>query len=173
LQVWSFPCNCLGLPRVIIGVKITARMVGCAAILAAAACLHAVDYKKAPGPQKVEVLRLEWQDASRKRAVPVKIYYPAQATGACPVIIFSHGLGGTRETYEYLGRHWASHGYVPAHLQHAGSDDAVWRGATRPMETMRGALTDWKNAVNRPLDARFAIDELTRQTRPPAHSKAN
>ena len=39
------------------------------------------------------------------------------------MIVFSHGLGGTRDGYEYLGRHWASYGYVSVHLQHKGSDD--------------------------------------------------
>lgn len=141
--------------------RIVPMAVGAALVLAAIG-LRAADYKRAPGPHQVEVLRLDWRDASRQRTVPVKIYHPASAPGASPVILFSHGLGGTREAYEYLGRHWASHGYVSVHLQHAGSDDAVWRGSTRPMESMRGAVKDWKSALHRPLDARFALDELTK-----------
>ena len=81
---------------------------------------------RAAGPDQVEVARFEWTDAARHRSVPVKIYYPKSA-GRCPVIIMSHGLGGTRDGYEYLGRHWASHGYVSVHPQHVGSDDAVWK----------------------------------------------
>src|SRR5271170_3301939 len=77
----------------------------------------------------VEVLRYEWFDASRNRKVPVKIYYPNTSDGVFPVIIFSHGLGGSREGYEYLGRHWAACGYVSVHVQHLGSDNRVWQDA--------------------------------------------
>ena len=44
------------------------------------------------------------------RTVSVKIY--SSNTSEAPVILFSHGLGGTREASPYLGEHWASHGYV-------------------------------------------------------------
>src|SRR5581483_4684895 len=76
----------------------------------------------------VEAVRYDWVDAKRHRDVPVKIYYPKTGDGPFPVIVFSHGLGGSREGYEYLGNYWASHGYVSVHLQHLGSDDSVWKG---------------------------------------------
>jgi predicted dienelactone hydrolase len=121
------------------------------------------EYKKAPGPHTVEAVKLEWKDDKRAgRVVPVKAYYPKDATGPSPVIVFSHGLGGTRDGYEYAGRHWASHGYVCVHLQHAGSDDAVWKGSRQPQEDLRKAARNPANAVNRPLDVRFAIDQLAR-----------
>ena len=34
--------------------------------------------------------------------MPFKIYYPTEAQGARPVVIFSHGLGGNRDGAEYL-----------------------------------------------------------------------
>jgi predicted dienelactone hydrolase len=92
----------------------------------------------------------------------VKVYYPSDAIGPFPLIIFSHGLGGTREGYEYLGRGWAERGYVCVHVQHAGSDDAVWRHHDDPMASMRRAALDPSNAVNRPRDVSFAIDEALR-----------
>lgn len=104
----------------------------------------------------VEVLRDDWRDAKRDRVVPVKIYSPKSGAAPFPVIIFSHGLGGSREGYEYLGRHWASHGYVSVHLQHAGSDDAVWRDE-RPAErmtAMRRATLQPRNASERARDVR-------------------
>ena len=55
--------------------------------------LAAESYKSAPGPFAVETLKLEWHDAKRSRDVPAKIYFPKNATGACPVIVFSHGRG--------------------------------------------------------------------------------
>src|SRR5262245_52892801 len=104
------------------------RHLALALLVLAAVCLQANPaQQKDAGPLKVGVLRLEWKDAARNRPVPVKVYYPSELAQRFPVILFSHGLGGTRETYEYLGRQWASHGYVAVHLQHLGSDDAVWR----------------------------------------------
>jgi len=119
-------------------------------------------YQSDAGPYSVEIVRYDWQDAKRDRKVPVKIYYPRNGEGSLPVIIFSHGLGGTREGYEYLGRHWASHGYVSVHLQHPGSDDGVWREAavSDKMGSMRRAAANPGNAINRPLDVSFAIDQL-------------
>lgn len=101
-----------------------------------------------------------WTDAERSREIPYRIYAPQDTTGRCPVIIFSHGLGGTCAGYGYLGSFWASNGYVSIHLQHHGSDDAVWRGAKNPMQDMRRAATDPRAAMDRPRDVTFAIDRL-------------
>ena len=123
-------------------------------------------------PQKiyqVKNINYEWLDIKRNRAVPVKIYYPVTENMVSPVIIFSHGLGGSREGYEYLGRYWASRGYVTVHVQHLGSDDAVWRQSTQIMQSLREAAANADNAVNRPLDVSFAIDQLevvNRETTP-------
>jgi predicted dienelactone hydrolase len=119
-------------------------------------------YKAAPGPYTVETARYNWQDSKRNRDVPVKIYYPTNAEGPLPIIIFSHGLGGSREGYGYLGKHWASCGYVVVHLQHIGSDSSVWEDVppAERMEAMRKSVLNLQNAVNRPLDVTFAIDQI-------------
>jgi len=125
------------------------------------------EYKKAPGPHEVKTVLYDWKDAKRDRAVPLKIYYPADLAKPAPLIVFSHGLGGTREGYEYLGRQWAGYGYISLHIQHLGSDDAVWRGKANPMEAMRQAAADPQNAVNRARDVSFAIDEMARSNAQP------
>jgi predicted dienelactone hydrolase len=139
-------------------------------LLALGHCLHpaigepaAETYKSTPGPANVQTMLCDWTDTPRNRQVPVKIYYPDTGT-ALPVIIFSHGLGGTREAYEYLGRHWASWGYVSVHLQHPGSDDSVWRGLAPAdvMAAMKRAAANPMNAINRSRDVKFALDQLTR-----------
>ena len=101
-----------------------------------------------------------WFDARRNRPVPAKVYYPARGSELFPVIIFSSGLGRSREDCEYLGRYWASHGYVSVHLQHLGSDDAVWQGKLRPMKSLHEAFEDSHNSCQRLHDVSFAIDEL-------------
>ncbi len=132
-----------------------------------------------PGPFPVGSLLEQWRDDARDREVPVKIYFPqpSQAAKASdnggrtkgktrfPVIVHSHGLGGSRHGYAYLGRHWASHGYVVVHLQHKGSDEDVWknkRTTAERMKAMREAVRVLENAANRPRDVRFALDELAK-----------
>jgi len=120
----------------------------------------------APGPHAVATLLDDWHDAARGRSVPVKIYYPALPaddsveTARCPVVVVSHGLGGSRQGYAYLGQHWASHGYVSLHLQHTGSDTAVWKDVDNPRETMRDAAQNPVNARQRLFDVHFALDRL-------------
>lgn len=141
-----------------------AKLLGLLAMVIAALSTQAADYapKKAVGKFTVETAKLELKDAKRDREVPIKIYYPKEATNASPVIILSHGLGGSRDGYEFLGRHWASHGYVSVHLQHLGSDDKAWKGQANPMQSMKAAATDIRNSINRPLDVTFVVDELER-----------
>ena len=126
--------------------------------LALAAKEPAISYNGKPGPYGVETASYDWRDKTRESEVPVKIYYPRTGAGRFPVIIFSHGLGGSREGYEYLGRHWASYGYVSVHLQHKGSDTEVWKGqATR---WRRCAERADRPTLNRPKDVSFAIDQM-------------
>ena len=106
-----------------------------------------------------DFVRADWHDAARNRDVPAKIYFPSDAAGPFPVIIFSHGLGGTREGYEYLARQWAANGYVSMHLQHIGSDDSAWRGKEQPMQTMRQAA-NLQNSTDRPKDVQLAVEQL-------------
>jgi predicted dienelactone hydrolase len=115
-------------------------------------------------PYQVETVKFDWVDAKRNRKVPVKIYYPKDGKGPFPVIIFSHGLGGSRDGYEYLGRYWAAHGYVSVHVQHLGSDTSVWQGvpADEVKQALEKAIVNPKNILNRPLDVTFAIDEVAK-----------
>jgi dienelactone hydrolase len=132
------------------------------AALAAAApsAAHPLSYKKDLGPFLVVADLLSWQDTVRNRPVPVKIYSPATGKGPFPVIVFSHGLGGSREGYEYLGRHWASWGYVAVHVDHLGSDTAALKKGGRLIRNLREAVGDPRNAEARPLDVRFVLDRL-------------
>jgi len=111
----------------------------------------------------LSVTNLTWHDATRHRDIPVKIYAPVGATNA-PLIVFSHGLGGTREGYRFLAEHWATNGYVCVVVQHPGSDDSVWRGQRDKLGAMRKA-GNWENARARPLDVSFVITQMCRDPR--------
>ncbi len=129
----------------------------------------AANYNETPLPYRngdkaltVAAVKYDWQDEKRDRKVPVKIYYPQAGDGPFPVIIFSHGLGGSRDGYEYLGQYWASHGYVSVHVQHLGSDSALIQGVppVEMMEKFRSSVANPQNAINRLSDVTFAIDEV-------------
>ncbi len=90
----------------------------------------------------VEHLELTMHDGSRQRDIPVRVYLPATRTPA-PVVLFSHGLGGSRENDVFLGEHWAARGYVAVFMQHPGSDESVWK----PLEKSE-RLRAMKKAAN-------------------------
>lgn len=122
--------------------------------LLAAATLPAA----APAPRR-EV----WHDAARSRDIPVLIRLP-EREGPRPVVLLSHGLGGSREGLAYLGRGLAEAGYVAIHLQHPGSDEAVWREAGAGRTTaLAAAALNVGNAEARLLDGIFAVDEVLRR----------
>jgi len=111
----------------------------------------------------VQVIRGEWRDPARDRTVPYKLYLPA-TTGPAPVVIFSHGLGGSREAATFLLQFLAEHGFAVLALQHPGSDSALLAGATDPdraIDQLRVAVGDPRAAVARFGDIPFAIDQLT------------
>src|SRR3990167_3022459 len=76
----------------------------------------------------VEEISFDWVDQNRSRVVPALLFKPAHQQKAKALIVFSHGLGGSKERYAYLGQYWASQGYASLHVQHDGSDRKVWRG---------------------------------------------
>ena len=75
-------------------------------------------------------------------------------------MIFSHGLGGSRLGYSHIGQHLARNGFVALHLQHAGSDRAVWQGGPLTLlGNVRDAASE-ANAVARVQDVSFALTTL-------------
>lgn len=114
-------------------------------------------------PFDVRIDKGEWVDHARGgRIVPYKIYRPDPMEAASyPVIVWSHGLGGTRDGAGFIGRHLAGHGYVHVHIQHDGTDDVLWRGMPgHPWDNIRRATIHWDTVRNRYLDVPFAVDNL-------------
>jgi dienelactone hydrolase len=109
------------------------------------------------------VLDRDLFDTRRDRPVPVRLWLPSSATPQRPVplVVFSHGLGGSRFGYRYLGSHWASEGVASLHVQHVGSDNSLWSadGRLGLLRRMRQAAQE-SEAIARVLDLRFALDQL-------------
>ncbi len=100
------------------------------------------------------------RDELRSRDIPLRVYLPA-ASGPAPVVLFSHGLGGTRKGCAYLGEHWSARGYVVVFMQHLGSDDSVWKDEplTSRMAAMKGAAS-LQNLLLRVQDVPAVLDQL-------------
>ncbi|MCB1578963.1 MAG: hypothetical protein KDI81_16965, partial [Xanthomonadales bacterium] len=97
-------------------------------VLVSPAWIHARTIQALPsGPERpspasedtrFKVTDLEWFDAARQRRVPVRLFWPAAAqAGKVPLVVFSPGIGSSRDGYTYLGCYWAAHGIASLHLQ--------------------------------------------------------
>ncbi|QGJ68862.1 putative dienelactone hydrolase [Planctomycetales bacterium 10988] len=119
--------------------------------------------------EEVKVLNLEPKDAKRDRIVPLRIYFTEKETPQ-PVVLFSHGLGGSRENNGYLGNYWAEGGFIAVFMQHAGSDSEVWKNVplTQIMSAMKKAA-NYQSFQSRIGDVSFVIDQLEAWNREPGH----
>ena len=102
------------------------------------------------------------EDTARQRTFPVRVYLPP-GTSPAPVVLFSHGLGGSREGSAYLGEQWSARGYVCVFLQHPGSDAGVWQG--KPPAQRMADLKEAANVRNflaRVKDVGAVLDQLAR-----------
>jgi predicted dienelactone hydrolase len=114
----------------------------------------------AVGKSKVSSETYEVKDVKRERIIPIRVYFPDTEEPA-PVILFSHGLGGSRDNNPYLGNHWAKRGYAVVFIQHPGSDEEVWKDE-RPGKRMAAmtAAASGENFIERNRDVPAVIDAL-------------
>ena len=114
------------------------------------------------GPFEIaSVDRMDLVDPDRGRTIVTRAYFPAKP-GRYPVIIFSHGFGGS-VIFPNTGKVWASHGYVvlhPTHSIHWAMMDPNARRRRRgdAFRAMRGALDrDTRMAFVKVLDDPFFL----------------
>jgi dienelactone hydrolase len=80
------------------------------------------------------------------RPLPTTLWYPSPLTGRHPLILFSHGLGGSPRQFAPLAAGWAEAGYVVA--------------APAFPRTNARARVDRRDIVNQPADADFVIEAV-------------
>lgn len=137
-----------------------ALMLAFAAAGPALAAAPPVPHEQA-GSVTAVVRDLRWTDLSRQRTLPLRVRMPA-GDGPVPVILFSHGLGGSVDAGQFWAEHWASHGFAVLHLQHPGSDESAWKDAKRPAQALREAASA-EQLMARAADVKFVLDELERR----------
>ena len=111
-------------------------------------------------PVFADTLLLEVHAADQERVIPIKVYLPKTKIPV-PIILFSHGLGGSRYNNAYLGRYWAENGYLGVFIQHPGSDSEIWE-TSRPRERLAAlkSAANLENSRARIQDVRSVIDQL-------------
>ena len=151
-----------------------------ASIVASVAAKPSAYDPLAVGEKDVTSVTFELEDKARDREIPVRVYLP-ETNKAVPVVIFSHGLGGSRDNNPYLGNHWAKWGYVVVFVQHVGSDESVWKDVPKSqrMAAMKkaasaeafsdrvkdvpaviDALEDWNKEKGHTLYERMDLDHI-------------
>jgi predicted dienelactone hydrolase len=128
-----------------------------ALFLALAALFLPTAVRAAPA-DGVTICDAAWYDAARNRDVPVRIRMPA-GSGRAPVILFSHGLGGSLDSGTDWAAAWAKAGFIVVNLQHPGSDRSILRDggiAAAMVPAQLAARVD---------DVHFVLDELERRQR--------
>ena len=124
-----------------------------------------------PDASHFEARDLQWTDALRPdgpREVLARFYLPAAMKGSdnaaasqpVPLVVFSHGIGGSREGYSYIGKHLAANGIAALHVQHVGSDRSLWFGNPLQVVTRLQEAAKDKEAIARTQDVRFALDQV-------------
>lgn len=134
----------------------------CAAVAATAGFAADLDYA-APGSFAVREVDVTWTDAARGRDLPLRLRLP-ESSQRLPVILFSHGLGGSRSGGLEWGAQWASRGFAVIHVQHPGSDEQLWKD--KPVGERLAALksgADLAQFLARIADIRFVVAELGRR----------
>jgi dienelactone hydrolase len=129
-------------------------------------------------PHKVMIIRDQLTDEARdNRPVKIKTYYPVgREDGPFPVIIWSHGLGGSVDGAAFLSRFLASHGYIMVHVQHDGTDSTLWEGKEgHPWDIIRKMQIPRSATLNRFFDVPFLLDRLPEwmAANPPAGEQAD
>lgn len=132
-------------------------------------------YKLGAGPWRVGKKSMTLRDEARGKDLKVLVRFPDVPEVAAgvpggpnpepskfPLVLFSHGMGGSSDAFAELSEHLASHGYIVVHPTH--DDSLALQGDRR--EAVRGMLRDPKayrtrvDPVGRVDDLKFLIDKV-------------
>ncbi|MEE8305904.1 MAG: alpha/beta fold hydrolase, partial [Gammaproteobacteria bacterium] len=104
----------------------------------------------ASGAHRVVVDELLVEHPALQKQLPVRISFPRE-DGRFPIIVFSHGAYSSKDDYNVVLDHWASHGYVVIAATHSDSTAlGVERGDPE-------AASGW---VDRMADLTFLLNEI-------------
>lgn len=111
-----------------------------------------------------------YQNPRRPQTGYFDLYQP-KLDKAVPLVVISHGLASNRQTFAYLGKHFASHGLAVAVVEHADISlnkfDNFLSGSARFPEP--------NNLIDQPLDITYVLNKLEQESKinPQLENKIN
>jgi len=129
-----------------------------------------------PAPLNAGVAELAASDKPNGQGIPWLVWYPTDTTeqpfvigripiqaardtpplrGEHPVVVLSHGSGGTSLSHWRTARDLARHGYVVLSLVHADDNAAVSKGSST-LEVWNNRPKEWSRALDLLLASRYA-----------------
>lgn len=108
-------------------------------------------WRDGPGPREVAVV-----ETIRLGTFDVRVTYP-KGDAPAPVLVFSHGLYGSKDAYQVLARFWASHGYAVIQPTHP---DSLKEGFKGQADAMR-AWDERPKQISHVIDSLATIEEKT------------
>ncbi|MCA9188724.1 MAG: hypothetical protein R3E01_07955 [Pirellulaceae bacterium] len=109
-----------------------------------------------------EATTLEFPDLvdnnRQQRRVPIKVHLP-DGDGPFPLVVFSHGAGGSWDANYAQAKHLAQHGFAVLCVEHVGSNTQRLRNSGRFLQEILDMTRDADEVLNRPRDISFAIDQ--------------
>jgi len=104
--------------------------------------------KKTYRMSAAEIDKIYWNEAHRNAAV---------RKGRFPLVVFSHGNGGSRNQNTFWCDYLASHGYIVVSADHTGN--ARWTIINgKPIQAQASERAN--SATDRPLDVSFLLDQM-------------
>ena len=103
---------------------------------------------------------IDYNNPDRAKTGYFDLYQPTVAQPV-PLIVISHGLASSRQTFAYLAKHLASHGFAVAVIEHDNISlrkfDNFLAGTERFPEP--------NNLIEQPQDVKYVLDRLEREPR--------
>jgi predicted dienelactone hydrolase len=110
-----------------------------------------------------KVITAAWRPEGFSREIPVKVFLPDAARwggdGPRPMLVFSHGGGGTREGFDEMAPAFVEAGYVVVVPQHESSDRSVLLTGG-----LKETISDPAVLRERPLEITAVINEALRRS---------
>lgn len=116
-----------------------------------------------PGPYGSQHRSIQLTDPTRQRTYPVEIVMPQDIpslSGPIPVVVLSHGLGDSPQSFLDIAAHIASHGILVALPEHIGSNFTQQQAMLQGLAQENFSPEEF---LDRPLDIQFLLDELSRR----------
>lgn len=125
--------------------------------------LWRADIDEEKEPLSVRMVRGSMTDSTRgNRTIPLKLYFPIEHDlKNLPLIVWSHGLGGSADGAAFISRYLTSHGYIILHVQHIGTDSGLWEGKPgHPWDIIRNTNIPRSASLARFGDVPYVLDNL-------------